>query len=1127
MSEEILKALTQLFAIITKQDGGVTENEREYVRVFFAQQLNPDLVLEYMEMYDDKSGYIPENQQVEEKESEEEGDEKKEKSDRMKKREGLTEMKDMVRTLAICRKINKTLAQKQKVIVLIRLLELLASDRNFTKQRMAIIETVSDTFNIKNEEYKVIESFVIQQEMKDLDYEDILIVDEEKHELAAAKQIISDRFDGEVVFLRVSSEELYFVRYQNVHEKEVTSTHKIVLNGMDIPPNQVQVFSNGSIIKAGRGGDPLYYSDVIFNFNKGLKQANISFNVYDLGFKFPNGHIGLRNVNLSETAGSLVAIMGASGAGKTTLLNVLAGIESPSSGKVLVNGTELHPNKDKIQGMIGYIAQDDILIEDLTVFENLFYNAKLCFKDLNKEELEEKVMETLKSLGLDHIRDLKVGSVLNKKISGGQRKRLNIALELIREPQVLFVDEPTSGLSSRDSENVIDLLKELTLKGKLIFCVIHQPSSDIYKMFDKLYLMDTGGYPIFYGNPVEAVTYFKTLNNQVDKEIGQCPECGNVNPEQIFNIVESRMVDEYGQFSRERKVNPPQWHSFYKKNYSVEHAADIEEEIPAGLNIPNRIKQYIVFMTRDLKSKFSNNQYMIINLLEAPVLALVMAFIIRYQNDPDTGQYMYRFNDNIPAFILISVVIALFMGMTVSAEEIIKDRKIQKREAFLKLSRTSYLLSKVSILFLLSAIQTFTYVIVGVLILEIKGMTAEYWLVLFTVSCFANMLGLNISASFNSAVTIYILIPLLVIPQMILSGGIFSFDKMNEFLGKSAAPPFIADIMASRWGFEALTVKQYKDNKYQQLIFPIEMLESQSDYNSTFLLSELTSDMNDVNEVLGKDEVSVEDKVFVRDRIAILHRELETIYRELPNMVVLFRGNKAAISMLKDGSAVLKDLKAYLEGSRIKAGGPTQDRVEEVKSLLGKLQNYYSKMFIFFNNLKDDRLASYDPAAHNGRQLNELKNLYYNDQLNDFVRNAAAKEKIEEINGRYVQRIDPIYNLPDKRESVLDYKIHFYAPQKLFFGTVMPTFWYNIMVIWFMSVVLYFTLYNESLLRFINWSSRLNIGGRVSERLKKLNSKKKSKEGSTSKDTEKKASSKATKASSRKKIDKKKPVEEQ
>ena len=137
---------------------------------------------------------------------------------------------------------------------------------------------------------------------------------------------------------------------------------------------------------------------------------------------------------------------------------------------------------------------------------------KLCFGNYNEEKINKTVEDILYSIGLHEVKHLKVGNPLDKTISGGQRKRLNIALELIREPSILFLDEPTSGLSSNDSEIIMDLLKMLSLKGKLIFVVIHQPSSDIFKMFDKLIILDVGGFPIYKGDPVEAVIYFKKKN---------------------------------------------------------------------------------------------------------------------------------------------------------------------------------------------------------------------------------------------------------------------------------------------------------------------------------------------------------------------------------------------------------------------------------------------------------------------------------------------------------------------------------------------------------------------------------------------------------------------------------------
>ena len=167
----------------------------------------------------------------------------------------------------------------------------------------------------------------------------------------------------------------------------------------------------------------------------------------------------------------------------------------------------------------------------------------------------------------------------------------------------------------------------------------------------------------------------------------------------------------------------------------------------------------------------------------------------------------------------MSLIVALFLGLTISAEEIFRDRKILKREHFLNLSRTSYLLSKVAILILISSIQTLLFVLIANPILGIKGMYFHYWLALFTTAFCANMLGLNISASFNSAITIYIVIPLLIIPMMVLSGAMFSFDKLNRKIGNVDKVPLIAEMMPTRWTYEALIVTQFKDNKYSKVVY--------------------------------------------------------------------------------------------------------------------------------------------------------------------------------------------------------------------------------------------------------------------------------------------------------------------
>ncbi len=986
MSEEILKALTQLFAIISKQDDGVTAQEREYVIRFFQQELDQDSIREYVDYFDEVSGY---HQQLTDDNNR------------------LTSVKDSVRTLGICRKINKTLTQKQKVITLIRLLEMVTSEATVSSQAIEITTTVATVFNIDPNDYRLIEMFVRSDGSEELP--NLRIIDT----LHPSDPCQSS--EGRLIFLAIRSVSTYFVKY--------VGRESNTLNGFIMQPNRIYLFSHGSSLKTN-SGEAVYYSDLVAYFNKDLQSIKLSFHANIEEYIFPNGAKGLRNVEISEGPGKLIGIMGASGAGKTTLLNVLAGLEHPGKGKILINGFDLHSDKSKIQGVIGYVAQDDLLMEELTVYQNLYFNARLCFADLPEEQLHTRVMEVLKNLGLDQRKDLKVGNALDKIISGGQRKRLNIALELIREPAILFLDEPTSGLSSRDSENVIDLLKELSLKGKLIFVVIHQPSSDIYKMFDKMIIMDTGGYPVYNGSPVEAITYFKKATHQVDSNRGQCEVCGNVNPEQIFNIVEAKVVDEYGQATAKRKVTAPQWHDMYLNSFEPAQVEPVREQPDHSLRIPSRLMQAMIFATRDFLAKLSNRQYLLINLLEAPVLAAILATVIRYKNSPDGSEYLYRYNDNIPAFILMSIIVALFMGLTVSAEEIIRDRKILKREAFLNLSWNSYLLSKLSILFTLSAIQTLLFVLVGHFILEIQGMTFAYWLVLFSTSCFANVLGLNISSAFNSAVTVYVIIPLLLIPQMILSGTLFSFDKLNDIISTKGKTPMVADMMASRWAYEALAVHSFKENWFQKPFFEYEKEKSIADFKAAHLAENLLERAR-----FGTGDVDVDDPIARAKITADRHILRHTIQQELgPEL-----SEKDTISLLQEFKSI------------------NQQHYNQHVALLDKKMQYYQS---------------------HGWDVNWHKDRHFNQSLSDLVRNVNTIERMTEHEGKLIQLIDPIFQRSNPTH-ILDYRAPLFAAEKNMIGITVGTLSFNVIVLWVMCCVLYLALYGLTLRKLIDMAGNL------------------------------------------------------
>jgi ABC transport system ATP-binding/permease protein len=1008
MSKQILKALMQLFAIIARPESN-SSDRRSVVESFLKKQLNRDLVNEYLRIFDDYYNIHQERQ------------------GEISKRKKRT-ASSSVRVLLICTEINEELTQRQKIIVLINLLEFVKSDtEEITEQEMAFINTVAETFNIITDEFELIRQFVLFP-FDTLPYSDkILVISSDKNfQVDEVKHLYSEGLQGQIRILHVITSSIYLMRYIGDGE--------IYLNSQLIQQDKVYAFDTGSSIRNPKI-KPVYYSDIVNRFNLDNLKTKIIFEVKDLEYRFKGGTVGLQKVSFTEESGRLIGIMGSSGSGKSTLLNTLNGTLTPYSGEILINGIDIHKQKSKIEGLIGHVSQDDLLIEELTVFQNLYYNAKLCFDHYTEEEIVNTVNGLLHNLGLYETRDIQVGSPLNKKISGGQRKRLNIALELIREPAILFLDEPTSGLSSRDSENILDLLKELSLKGKLVFVVIHQPSSDIFKMFDKLLILDTGGHLIYNGDPVDSIIYFKSYMQHANWNESECHVCGNVNPEQIFNIVETNVLDEYGRLTHQRKITPKEWTAHHQEVTKTRELSP--EEYPVDLpeitfRIPNKINQFLVFVKRDILSKLSNTQYLFINLFEAPLLAFLLAYIVRYYDVNVTNKLGYTFsgNINLPVYIFMSVIVAIFIGLTVSAEEIIKDRKILKREAFLNLSWPSYLFSKIFVLFGISAIQALLFVVVGNSIMSIKGMYFQYWLVLFSAWCFSNLLGLVISDSFKTVITIYILIPFLVIPQLILSGIIVKFENLNPSISSPSRIPLYGEIITARWAYEALAVNQFTENRFEKEFYPYNKVLSFADYRKNFWIRNLINKLDLVDRNLNNPQ----NQEAVLSSLVLLRNEISSELDQNPQVKFPYL--------------------QLLHKEKL-----TEEVIDGTREYLNLLNRYYVMLYNKANSERDKIISDYHQTQESRESFIDRRNKYQNESLSELVRNSKELERIVEYKGRLHQKIDPIYKDPEG----IFLKAHFYSPYKIFFGYQMKTFWANILVIWIMVIIMYFVLHHRLL----------------------------------------------------------------
>ena len=612
----------------------------------------------------------------------------------------------------------------------------------------------------------------------------------------------------------------------------------------------------------------------------------------------------------------------------------------------------------------------------------------------------------------------------------------------MREPSVLFIDEPTSGLSSSDSEKIVFLLKRQTEMGKLVIANIHQPSSDVFKQFDKIWILDRGGYTIYTGNPIDAIVYFKKTIAQVNAAESECPTCGNVNPNEILRIIETKKIDEFGQPSGERVFSPESWYRKYKEKIETNNlVTNKQDTLPeSNFKIPGAYQQFRTFLVRNILAKITNIQYIVLNLFEAPLLAFILGYFSKYVKD---SAYIFSENKNLPVFLFMSVIVSLFMGITVSAEEIIRDRKILKRESFLNLSWVSYINSKIFYLFILSAIQTLLFVIVGTTILEIKGMTLIFWIVLFTTSCFGNMIGLNISSGLNSVVTIYILIPLILVPQMLLGGAMISFDDLHKSITNEKVTPVIGDIMTTRWAYEALMVEQFKGNKFEKYFFDQEQINQTASYYTSFWLPNIVSRIDECLRIIEEDRENIN-----------LTGKLKIIKNELDKLPVNFH-----------------ELPPFEHNDSIQTGKFTPELAEEINGYL------YFVVRTHFIDLANQAVASkenkyqslVDSLGKDAMLL--LKQRYYNNQIADVVTNKNEIVKIIETGNELVRKKDPVFMKPESNIG----RAHFYAPVKIINNQQVETIWFNIIFIWLTSTILYFALLADVLRKLMNYFENIKL----------------------------------------------------
>ncbi|CAN5507260.1 hypothetical protein BH18VER1_BH18VER1_14260 [soil metagenome] len=578
--------------------------------------------------------------------------------------------------------------------------------------------------------------------------------------------------------------------------------------------------------------------------------------VVDLNHRFSNSEVALDGISFSVNRGELVCVMGASGSGKSTLLKALGGQIQPTSGHVLLNDQSLYDNLDDMKRYVSYIPQEDAFDENLTIGENLQFAAAVRSPHLSPRDRARRLESKLVELGLSERRDSVVGSPVKKTLSGGERKRLNIGLDMIGSADVYLFDEPTSGLSSKDSEHVIEIIRGMA-HNKIIIVTIHQPSSKLFQMFHKAILFDKGGRLVFFGTPTDMLRYFAEAEHQhqFGAELGACPSCGTTRPEFIFDVLETPLRDisgdiiyeenNRGQLIAARRYSPEFWRDKYEAFRLIQDVKQVSLKRDTATPIPkapttskrapfrwhDEWTQLRTLLNRAFISKLRNGGNLRITMGAAPFLAFLVATLLRYS---DSGQYDFASAFHIPMYLFLGLLVAMFLSLTNSVDDIVADRPVLQRERNLNIRLSYYVLAKILSLSVFALIQCMLFVFIGNYILEVRGMFWIHLALMFMTAVGSLALGLVVSSLVSDAKSAANIVPLILIPQILMSGALLKFEDMNRNLGfvyslsrwfnehpddeqtkkmdSKLQVPFVCQFIGMRWSYEELVVAQAKLN---------------------------------------------------------------------------------------------------------------------------------------------------------------------------------------------------------------------------------------------------------------------------------------------------------------------------
>jgi len=561
----------------------------------------------------------------------------------------------------------------------------------------------------------------------------------------------------------------------------------------------------------------------------------------------------LDNIAFEVRRGEMLCIIGPSGSGKSTLLSVLSGQLEPTRGRILMNGIGLYENRERLVPFVAHMPQEEALNPQLTVREHLRHAITVRRPALSLAEHERRVDSVLAELGLQPLARRRVGSPGEKTLSGGERSRLNLALDLGSRAEVFLFDEPISGLSSKDSEHVAETLRSLA-RDKIVIASLHRPGSPVLRLFDKVLLLDNGGRIAYFGTPASMVGYFRDACDELAIQHPAVLTGQPLGADFVFDVLETPLSAIGGGINpgAARRFPASFWQERFESLALVDSldaaspplaARPAESQPLESLPVPPRpvrrlrasLALFATHFQRALLSKVRNRGTLYSTFLEAPLLAALIGLTLRAS--PKEEAYSVATALHIPAYLFLSATVAMFLGLTNSATEILRDRPLLRRERNCQPGPGLYVTAKLSALGLVGAAQCLAYLVVGNAILNIRGMLLDHWLWMTLTALTGTSLALVVSSLVKTERAALTSVPLLLVPQMLLAGALVPYREMNRglfhesgFNRERGATPVPAWFMPLRHSYEALIVTQATRNPFEyernRLQRRIEMMKS-------------------------------------------------------------------------------------------------------------------------------------------------------------------------------------------------------------------------------------------------------------------------------------------------------------